>query len=509
MSLNVTSISSADRLAFRSAFDQLRAETRGERYYTDPGAWVRDVLGAHPWSRQVEIMQAVADNRLVTVQSAHGVGKSQLAAWLALWFVSTRPGGLKTKVVTSAPTAFQVKSVLWGYIREGHEHAEMPGYITHSDTPEWKINGHQVAYGRKPSDHQQSSFQGAHADHLLVILDEAGGIPKWLWDASDSLMTGENDQHLLAIGNPDDNSSHFYSVCTTEPLWERFKISAFDAPAFTDEDVPDHVRSSVVNHSYVDEKIERWGEQSPLYRVKVLGEFVDAEDSLIPLSWVQAANRRWVEWNDNYDGIHEPRGRKVFGVDVAWEGDDKTAIATRQGDVVLSVETFSKLDTTQTSGLVEARLRGTVQGLAVVDVVGVGAGVVDQLRRASLSVRAFNGGNKAPSRDSTGSWEFPNKRCWSWWNLRELLDPAMGASLCLPPDDDLTNDLIAPGYEPRTGGKLWVEDKASVKKRLKRSPDRGDALAMACSVEKFPRADDADRPPLRPVAYTNKGGSWA
>lgn len=489
-----------DLAAWSNALDRLSSRD----YAHDPVAWARDKLGVFPWSKQAEVMRATAENRLVTVQSAHGVGKTRLASWMVLWFIATRPTRT-TKVVTSAPTAHQVRAVLWEYIRQGHEQAKMPGYVTQGMVPELKIDGHLVAYGRKPSDHQKSSFQGSHADHMLIVLDEAGGIPKWLWDAADSLMTSENDQHLLAIGNPDDNASHFFTVCTTEPRWTRFRISAFDSPAYTGEDVPEDVRANVVGPVYVDDKIERWGTSSPLYKVKVEGEFVDGDDGLIPLSWVRAANRRWEEWNEHpRRDSEQPAGRRVFGVDVARYGDDKTAIATRQGDVVMKVETFAKLDTTQTTGLVQARLTVPLSS-SVVDVIGVGAGVVDQLRRSGHSVRAFNGSERTKRRDASGAWTFPNVRCAAWYSLRELLDPALDARLALPPDDDLTADLIAPRYEPHAGAQLWVESKDDVKKRLGRSPDSGDAVAMACWQEPPSRTPDVV---LKPVSYANSGGGW-
>jgi hypothetical protein len=473
-------------------------------YRHDPVAWARDKLGVHPWSKQADIMRAVANNRLVAVQSAHGVGKTRLASWLVLWFIDTHPGD--TKVVTSAPTSHQVRSVLWQYIRQGHNLAELSGYVTQGQVPEWKIAGDIVGFGRKPADYQQSAFQGSHADNLLVVLDEAGGIPKWLWDASDSLMTGEENQHLLAIGNPDDNSSHFHKVCTTEPLWTRFKISAFDAPAYTNEDVPDEVRKAVVGPAYVEDKRARWGEQSPLWKVKVEGEFVDAEDGLIPLSWVRAANARWHAWRDS--GSPEVGGRRIIGVDVARYGEDATVLALREGDVIRELQVHHKLDTTQTTALVEAQLDFPASR-AVVDVIGVGAGVVDQLRSRGRPVEAFNASQRTNRRDVTGSWKFPSVRSAAWWNLRELLDPARGATLALPDDDDLAAELTAPKWRIGTGNTLVVEAKDDMKKRLGRSPDRADAVCMACWTNPTSALQREPGERRRPRARQYEGAQFA
>lgn len=490
-----------DLRAMQAAVAMLDREERNRRYYDDPVAWVRDVMGEHAWSMQADIMRAVAAEPLVAVQSCHGSGKSHLASRVVLWFLATRPLG-ETFVVTTAPSSAQVRAILWRYIRQGHEKADLPGKV--HQTAEWKIDGELIAYGRKPADYSQSAFQGIHARHLLVVLDEAGGIPKALWDAADSLATGR-DSHLLAIGNPDDNSSHFAKVCQTEPGWRVFKISAYDTPNLTGEieTVPEHLREVMrdvlVTKAWVEDKVRRWGRHNPLFIAKVLGEFADSEDGLIPLSWVRAAHHRWHAWNDANEarkerghGPVEPHGRRLYGVDVARYGTDQTAIATRQGHIVIKIEKWPKLDTTQTTGLVQARVRSHPQSMPVVDVNGVGAGVVDQLRRAGIQVAAFNASKATKRRDSTGEWKFPNLRSASWYNLRELLDPAMDAELALPEDDDLTADLVTPKYEPRAGGILVVESKDQIKERLGRSPDSGDAVAMVCWADTPERESELD-----------------
>ncbi|MGW1676022.1 LAGLIDADG family homing endonuclease [Saccharopolyspora sp. NPDC002376] len=411
---------------------------------------------------------------------------THLASRLVLWFLDTHPPQ-DTMVVTTAPTSHQVRAVLWRYIRQGHEAASMPGIITQSQVPEWKIDGNLVGYGRRPADHQRSAFQGQHAEHMLVVLDEAGGIPKWLWDAADSLMTG-SDNHLLAIGNPDDNASHFHTVSTKEPGWARHHISAFDAPAFTGEQIPAEMALKLVQREWVEDKQVRWGESNPLYRAKVLGEWVDSEDALIPLSWVRAANQRWIAWDEA--GRPPQPGRLVLGVDVARYGEDSTVIAHRHGDVITHLDRHDKLDTTQTTALVTAALYNQPKAIANVDVIGVGAGVVDQLRALGMPVAPFNAASGTRRRDATGSWQFPNVRSASYWNLRELLDPANDSQIALPPDDELTAELTIPKWDIRAGGRLVIEDKDSIRKRLGRSTDSADAVVQAFWQERTPDVDE-------------------
>jgi hypothetical protein len=485
-----------DLNAFEFALGSLEQDAQADRWRDDPAAWTQERLGEFLWSKQVEIMRAVAAKPLVAVQSGHGIGKSHLASRLVAWFLDTRPPG-ETFVVTTAPTVQQVRAVLWRYITQAWQLHGLRGRVTQA--AEWKINDQLVAFGRKPSDYNESAFQGIHAKHLLVILDEACGIPAQLWNAADSLATG-SDNHILAIGNPDSNSSHFHSVCTSEPGWHRIKISSLNSPNVTGEKVPDQLKQTLVKPEWIEDKKLRWGVSSPLFKSKILGEWADDEDGLIPMSWVIDANARWHAWNESR---RELVGRTVLGVDVGHLGEDKTVIATRRGDVVTTIESWGKQDTVAVAGLVQQRLRASAPAVAVVDAIGVGAGVVDILRSKGCAVRPFVASASTKRRESTGTQGFPNLRSAAWWNLRELLDPALDARLCLPPIDDLTADLTTPRYEPVTGGKIKVESKDDIRKRLKRSTDFGDAVVQALWTESYAR-DRVVTTSLRPISYADR-----
>ena len=482
--------------------DRLELQARRERWAADPVAWVTERLGEQPWSRQADIMRSVAENPLTAVQSSHGVGKSWVASRLVAWALDTSPPG-STFVVTTAPRWDQVLGVVWRYISRVHKDAGLAGHVT--QVAQWKIDGELVGFGRKPADTDETGFQGFHAERVLVVIDEAGGVPAQIWNAVDSLVTTDASR-VLAIGNPDSVSSHFHRVCTTEHGWNRIRISAFDSPAFTGEPVTADAEKTLVSQAWVEDKRLRWGERSPLYRIKVMGEFVtDDANALIPMSWVLAAQKRWHEWNDAPTrDIEQPAGRRVFGVDVALGGEDLTCIATRQGDVVMDVETWAQLDTIAIANIVAAKLAGHAGFTSVVDSIGVGAGVLDVLRHRGCAARPFVASASAGKRrDASQTQTFPNLRSAAWWHLRELLDPALGATLALPDDDDLVADLTTPRWEPVTGGKIVVEAKDKVKARIGRSTDRGDAVVMACWVEGFARAGQspaATRPRARGYA---------
>jgi hypothetical protein len=497
----------ADLAAFNLALDTLELDSQADRWATDPAAWVTERLKAHPWSKQVEIMASVRDNYRTAVPACHGPGKSQMAAWLIAWWVVTKPLG-DSVVVTTAPTAQQVRAILWRYLRRIHRAGALAGFITQGQVPEWKIDGELVAFGRKPADYDQDAFQGMHDDQLLVVFDEACGIPEQLWNAAESLMTNDQSCRFLAIGNPTSTSSHFYEVCTTSPGWVVIPISAYDTPNLTGEPVPPDVARRLVQRTWVEDKVLRWGAGSPIFKAKVLGEFADDEDALIPMSWVVAAQHRWLEWKDS--GV-QPPGAVTYGVDVGHMGEDNTVIATRKRDVIIKLESWAKTDTVTTTNLVEARLDASIQSVAVVDGIGIGAGVVDLLRHHGKNVRPFVASAKSARRDATSMLRFPNCRSAAWWNLRELLDPALGSTLCLPPDDDLAADLCAPGWAERSGGIIQVEAKDDVKKRLGRSTDKGDAVVQAFwhspNPPVRPGARTLEQRP-RPRQYRDNGGDW-
>lgn len=506
MSPAATSVSSADRAAFAAALDLLDRDGQVQRWRSDPVAWVTERLGEHVWSKQAEVLRAVRDHKLVAVQSSHGVGKSWIASRIAGYYLDVHRAG-DYFLVSTAPTWAQIRAILWRYIGQMHARAGLPGYVTQQ--AEWKVGNELVGFGRKPADTDQHGMQGLHAPvGVIAIIDEASGVPDQIWNAIDSLVTTP-ESRVVALGNPDSVSSRFHRVCTTEPRWHRIRISSFDTPAWTGEDVPPELLAGLVSREWVEDKRVRWGERSPLYRIKVCGEFcADDDAALIPLSWVSAAQQRWHTWNESpRRDSEQPPGRRVLGVDVALGGEDLTAVATRQGDVVMQVETWAQLDTIGIANLVKARLDGTPQSVAVVDSIGVGAGVLDVLRHRGASVRPFVASAATKRRDATGTQGFLTLRSAAWWSLRELLDPALGATLALPPDDELTAELTAPRWEPRTGGKIVVESKDEIRARIGRSTDRADAVVMACWSD-MPAREPA-REPLRPIAYAHSAGRWA
>lgn len=445
-------------------------------HLTDPVGWARDRLDVHLWSKQRELVEAVRDHRYVGVQSCHDAGKSFAAALLAAWWIDVHPVG-EAFAVSSAPTSPQIEAILWREIGRIHRRGGLPGRITAGNVPGWKIGDELVAYGRRPADYTDaaqaaSAFQGIHARYVLVILDEASGIPRWLFDAVDSLATNEHAR-VLAIGNPDDPASHFATVCAPGSGWDLIRIDGFDTPNFTGETVPDELRELLLSPTWVDERRKRWGEGSPLWQSKVRGLFPDvSDDTLIAPRLIRAAQERDLSGEAISD-----IGR--FGVDVARLGRDQTAVYRNRGGMLRLEATWGQKDTMETAGRL-ARLLADSGAPAAIDVIGVGAGVYDRLREQGCDVTAFNAAERAynPAR-------FANRRAEAFWTVRELLE---NGRVDLDPDDDeLASQLGAIRYRLTSSGKVLIESKDQMRARGMPSPDRADAAVVA--LAQSPRFD--------------------
>lgn len=435
----------------------------------DPIEWIEQRLGERPWSKQAEIARSVVTNRYTAVPSGHGIGKSYIAARLACWWIATHPPG-EAFAVTTAPTGPQVEAILWREIGRAHAKGGLPGRVTGGAVPQWKLGAEMVAIGRKPQDlvdpeQAAAAFQGIHARYLLVILDEAAGINPWLWDAVDSLVTNEFAR-VLAIGNPTDPASQFAKVCDPGSGWNVLPVSVFDTPTFTGERVPRDLLELLPSERWVDERRKRWGEGSPLFTSKVLGRFPEvSEDMLISPQLVREAQ----------DLELPGTGKGQLGVDVARAGSDETVCYINREGRVRLVHRARGQDTMRTAGAVSRILKSRQDTSATIDIVGLGAGVFDRLREQGLSVRAFQGSERA-----TQPERFVNRRAESYWRLRELFQ--RGAIDLDRDDEELASQLLSIRWFLDSRGRTQIESKDDMRRRGLPSPDRADAVAMAVGL---------------------------
>lgn len=205
---------------------------------------------------------------------------------------------------------------------------------------------------------------------------------------------------------------------------------------------------------------------------------------VIPRAWVLLANERWRQWQANgFYGVVTDIGNDVGG---GGEGGD-ASIAALACDR-LRIRELVALDvrdpmqaTMQVANMLAAMLRENPHAVAFPDVIGIGAGVVHRLAELGLPVCGYNAARGTTLRDRSGNLGFANWRAAGWWILREMLDPALDLGACLPPDDMLTAELVAPTYSIVGRGLIQIEEKVALRKRLGRSTDRADAVIHAVS----------------------------
>lgn len=484
--------------------------------------WSRERLGSWLNPAQVMINESIIRNRYTAVPSCHSAGKSYFSALKVGHFIDSHTLG-SAFAVTTAPTSAQIESVLWRELHRVHAKADLRGRLTRSGYPQWRIGDELIAYGRRPT--EIASFQGIHARFVLIILDEADGIPEQLWIAADTLASSGHVR-VLAIGNPDSAESHFARVCRPGSGWNVVRIDGLRTPNFTrqgvtpypelkqymrDNDIPfadkgiEHVPQNIrsewkdvlLSPEWVYERMQRWGvtrsiEDTPdgktkvrwtepaLWLSKVRGRSpTEGSEGIIPLAWVELAIARWLEW----DAAGQPalQGRMIFGADIADSGKDETVISRRRGYCIVDFTKTPHQDTDTTAKRLAARLRMNTGSTSCIDGMGIGAGVVNQLRGMHVPVIAFIGAAKAEGlTDITGEFTFANVRTAAYWRLRELLDPANSTvEVMLPNDEDMKSDLTVPTWSVKTGAVIAMEPKDALTKRLRRSPDTGDCTAIS------------------------------
>jgi hypothetical protein len=450
-------------------------------YRDDPAGFVQDCIRWEPGrgatDYQLDNLRALPVHKRVAVRGPHGLGKTAENAWVVLWFALTRDAEFADwKIPTTASVWRQLTKFLWPEI---HKWSRKLRWDLIERDPftryELQVLNLKLTTGEAfaVASDDPASIEGAHADEILYIYDEAKAIKPATFDASEGAFSGagvdtDANAYALASSTPGGPIGRFYDIQTQKPGledWHAIHVT-----------LEDTIAAGRVSVEWAEQRRKQWGADSAVYRNRVLGDFAASdEDSVIPLAWVEAAVERWKELREGgeFDGA-----LTAVGVDVARSGSDKTVIALRRSLVLSELRRSSREGTMQTAGRVAGVLRETA-ARAVVDVIGVGAGVVDRLREQNLSTLAFNASTRTERLDISGELGFVNCRAGAWWNLREMLDPDSGIAVALPDDDLLIGDLTAPKWRVASGGRIQVESKEDIKKRLGRSTDDGDAVVQA------------------------------
>lgn len=429
-------------------------------YRDDPVKFVVEVLGAKPLPYQAEFLQAIADGeRKMSVRSGHGTGKSTSASWAMLWYVLLR---FPNKVVVTAPTSGQLFDALFAELKRWIN--ELPKQLQ----PMLTVKSDRVELAAAPSEafisartsraETPEALAGVHSENVLLVVDEASGVPEKVFEAAAGSMSGHSATTIL-LSNPTRSSGTFFESQTRlAGSWWTRRWSCVDSP--------------LVSEEFVDEMRLRYGEESNAFRIRVLGEFPTADDSaIIPFHLIESAMKRDIEIT--------PDLKPIWAIDPARFGSDRTAFCKRVGNVVTEIKSWQGVDLMGTVGRVMAEYEALPLSQRpseiLVDSIGVGGGVVDRLRELGAPVRGVNV-SEAPSMGQT----YNNLRTELWFKTKAWLEDR---SCKIPNNEDLIADLSGIQYSFTSSGKMAAESKDSMKKRGLKSPDLADAVCLTMASD--------------------------
>jgi len=472
-----------------------------QRYKADPVAFAREVLHMDLAPYQERALMALARDKRVAFRGPRGAGKSTLAAAAVLWFLGVFE---ECKIPTTTSAWRQLIEFLWPEIHKWAEKADWwrvgleirPG----KELRDLKIIINKNRAAMAISSNNPDRIEGAHAPALLMVFDESKIIPEGLWDSAEGALGTSDEAYWLALSTPGDSVGRFYDIFTKRDRYSNW------TPIFAT--LEECINAGRILRKWVEDCRKAWGETSVLFKRHVKGEFAeDTGDSLIQLGWIERANQKWEQKNEDVynlmqEGVTKERAEQLIwgemdriGCDPARYGADRTGWAFRYGTAIRKVDRTAKEDTMETAGRLVAFIRENGAAIAYVDVNGLGAGVFDRTRElhdlkqlrdppdVKLPAVPINTANATKARDKTKQLIFNRLRDYLWWHIKELLEDG---EIALPPDEELTADLVAFKWTTTSTGKVVIEDKESVKKRLDRSPDTGDAVVLCFAPEQLP-----------------------
>jgi len=444
------------------------------RLQADWRFFYQQVLQAPPlWAKQEQLWDSVAAHSRTLVMSGHATGKDYTIGRIVPWFLLAWSPAI---VITTAPTDRQVRKVIWGEIHAAVRNSPIAlgGKLLEQ---EWVLGEKHYAIGFTTRDYANASqrFHGFHQEHVLIVMSEAAGIHPSLWESLEGIAIGEHVR-VLAVSQPTGDAGPFYEAIRTGcrnglecrcANWHLLEMSSWEAAEA-------NARLGIkglATTAWCEERKAQWGEDSPLYQARVLGQVpMTSVDRIIALSWAVRATE--------LDGSSEGPGG--IGVDVAWKGDDDSVITVVRGARQTRREVIHGQDTIQVTGRTLQVLREEGLTNVAVDVGGIGAGVYDQLQAASgdlgLNVIGVNFGAAADEASL-----YADKAAEMWWQLRE--DLRLGKFQTLPGDEQIAQ-LTSRKCALDAKGRIQLEKKELLRKRGLPSPDQVDALVLAREAQR-------------------------
>ena len=411
--------------------------------------------------QQIEVLECLKNGKWPVLQKARGTGGTAITAMAILWWLWVHDSA---KIICNAPKMEQMEKLgLWPELKRWIVGSAIEQDFEWTKSKVFLRGMEQENYAIMQTAAEPERLQGGHDPFLLVVIEEASGVP----DASfDALVASTTQQYnsVIVLFNPNFNTG--------------FARELFRKPhgRFTPVHMPAYDLKTGWKHNLVsDESLEvlrRYGTESPQFRIFALGvpPLVDS-NAVIPYEWVIEAQELELPVPEDY--------RKLWGVDPGYTGD-RTGFCERIGPVVPNVTAWSGLNTMQIAGRIQFMYEDLEEHARpheiFIDKIGIGLGVYDKLRDAGLPVRGIAVSN-VPSRKE----QYHRMRDELWWKAREWFE-SRAVSIPQEPKeimDDFVAELTTPMYDIQSNGKVIIESKKEFKKRLNgRSPDLADALCL-------------------------------
>lgn len=469
-------------LVEKKRLDNGRYEEFKKKYFNEPAKFAIDCFawknGKYPVDYQLEILDDIVRYKRECARGPRGLGKTSLAAWAVHWFALTRDGE-DWKLPTTAGSWRQLTKYLWPEI---HKWARLLRWDVIGRNPydlrkELLVQSLKLETGEvfAVASDNADLIEGAHADHLFFIYDESKAIKDETFDATEGAFSNtgiDGDAFALAVSTPGEPIGRFYDIQSRKQGYEDWHTRAVT--------LDEAIAANRISREWAEKRKLQWGATSQLFINHVDGNFAaNSTTGVIPLSWVEAAIERWKDWRDkgfpgNYTGV---------GVDVSGgqEGRDLCVLAhcydfIKVKELQELTQQNEKTATMETAGQIASILKAFPGSWADIDIIGIGAGVVHRLNEQRMNAHGYNSSRKTDAKDISGIIGFANWRSAGWWIVREVLDPTNGFDVCLPDDDDLMGELVAPQYKYLSNGVVQVESKIDLRRRLGRSTDHADSV---------------------------------
>lgn len=422
----------------------------------DPDYFFNEVLGVELWSKERELLHSVKDHPKTTVRSNNSSGKTYTIARIALWFLFAFPPAV---VINTAPTHRQVENQFWREFRKAYKSAKVNfgGKLLKTQfnlAEDW----YAIGFSTQAGEDGMEKFQGWHGQNVLIIVDEASGVSKPIFEAIQGALAAGGTVRLVYIGNPTKNTGDF-ADSFKDPSFNKIHISAYDVPNVIEKKV---IIQGLATWDWVQDMIRKYGDDSDVVRVRVRGEFPKREaNTLISVDLVTEA----------INADRERYGEQEYiGLDPARYGGDRACFVYRKGNFAEVLEKIESSDTMTLAGKAKVWLKQYPKAKLRIDVIGVGAGIFDRLKEQPDVASRIEGVNVAAA--ATDNENYVNLRAEAWQDTKEWLRDAV-----LEEDEDWFQ-LAQPKFKIQSSGKLLLESKEDMRKRGVKSPDVADALVL-------------------------------